>query len=147
MMNRFAAAAPLLCLLAAGSSLAVRPGKWETTVTILDMDMPGVPAGILAMMRKKPTTFTTCVTPEQAAAGPKSVLQNTKGKCHYTRFNAVGGKFDAAMECSAGSGTMTTVSSGTYTDTTMDVTGSGTMTGPRGMSTKSHSIGRYIGPC
>ena len=47
-MNRVlaVAAAPLLLTLAAaGPSLPIQPGKWQSTVTILDMQSPHLPAG------------------------------------------------------------------------------------------------------
>lgn len=146
-MNRIVAAAPLLLLVAAGPGMSVKPGKWETTVTILDMNMPGVPAGIAQMMRSHPITATSCVTPEQAADGPRSVLQNSKGKCHYASFNVTGGRFDSVLECVAGSGTMTTTSSGSFTATSLDATGNAVMTGSRPMTTKSHAVAHYVGPC
>jgi hypothetical protein len=43
---------------------------------------------------------------------------------------------------------MTTVSTGSYTPTTMDLTGVATMTTPRGPSvTKTHVVARRVGGC
>ena len=140
-------ATPVLLLIAAGPTLPIKPGKWETTVTIDSMDMPGMPAFMLKKMMGHTTTVSSCITPEQAADGPKALVDNSKGKCHYTSFSASGGKFSAVMECAMPSGTMTSAAAGTYTATTLDVSTTGSATGPRGMNTKSHSSGHYLGPC
>ncbi|WP_174291338.1 DUF3617 domain-containing protein [Sphingomonas bacterium] len=140
-------AAPVLLLIAAGPTLPVKPGKWETTATIDEASMPGMPAFLTKRMIGHATTVSQCITPEQAANGPRAMMENSNGKCHYTEFNATGGKFNATMACEMPSGTMTSTASGTYTATTLDLTSSGTMTGPRAMTTKSHSSGHYVGPC
>ncbi|MEO6215760.1 MAG: DUF3617 domain-containing protein, partial [Sphingomonas sp.] len=147
-MNRLLAAAPLLLILpAAGPSLPIQPGKWQSTVTILDMQSPHMPPGAGAGMRAHPTTVSACVTAAQAADGPRAVLQGSHGKCQYTSFNASGGRFSAVMHCAFGRSTMTVTSNGTYTATTMDVTGSSSTTGPMQMTTKSHTVARRIGGC
>lgn len=147
-MNRLLAAAPLLLLLpAATSSLPIQPGKWQSTVTILDMQSPHMPPGVAAGMRTHPTTVTACVTAAQAADGPRAVLQGSNGRCHYTSFNATGGRLNAVMVCTFASGTMTVTSNGTYTPTTMDVNGSSVTTGRMQMSSKTHTSGRRVGGC
>ena len=147
-MNRLFAAAPLLLILpAATSSLPIQPGKWQSTVTILDMQSPRMPPGVGAAMRAHPTVVTACVTAAQAADGPRSVLQNSNGRCHYTTFNATGGRLNAVMVCAFAQGTMTVTSSGSYTATTMDVSGSSVTTGRMQMTTKTHTSGRRIGSC
>ena len=147
-MHRLLAAVPIGLLVAAGPALPIMPGKWQSTVTITDMQMPNAPPGMAAAMRAHPTTVSACVTPQQAADGPRAVLQGSKGKCRYTRFNAAGGRFDAVLLCSFASGSMTTTSTGSYTATTMDMVGSAKMTTPRGATvTKTHVVGRRIGPC
>ena len=124
-MKRLLAAAPLLLILpAATSSLPIQPGKWQSTVTILDMQSAHMPPGVGAAMRTHPTTVTACVTAAQAADGPRAVLQGSHGKCRYTSFNASGGHLNAVMVCAFGSGTMTVTSNGSYTATTLDVSGS-----------------------
>jgi len=147
-MNRLLAAAPLLLILpAAGPSLPIQPGKWQSTVTILEMQSPNMPRGVGAAMRSHPTTVNACVTAAQAANGPRAVLQGSNGKCRYTTFNATGGHLSAVMVCAFGSGTMTVTSNGTYTATTMDVSGSSVTTGRMQMTSKTHTSGRRVGSC
>ena len=147
-MNRLLALTPMLLLLpAATSSLPIMPGKWQSTVTILDMQSPRMPPGMGAAMRAHPTTVTACVTAEQAAKGPAAVLQASKGKCQYTTFNAVGGHLNAVMVCDFAMGKMTVTSSGSYTPTSMDVSGSSVSTGKMMMTSKTHTVGRRLGAC
>lgn len=146
MIKRALFAAPLL-LLPAASTLPIQPGKWQSTVTITDMQMPNAPAGMAAAMRGHPTTVTACVTPQQAADGPRAVLQASNGRCRYTSFNAMGGRFDAVLQCSFASGSMTTTSHGTYSATTLDVAGTAVMSGRRSMTTRTHTVARRVGGC
>src|SRR5436190_210016 len=128
-MNRLFALTPIFLLLpAAGSSLPIQPGMWQSTVTITDMQGPHIPPASGAAMRAHPTTVTACVTAAQAADGPRAVLLNSHGKCHYTSFNASGGRFNAVMQCAFARSTMTVTSNGSYTATTMDVNGSSSST-------------------
>ena len=147
-MNRLLAAAPLLLILpAATSSLPIQPGKWQSTVTILDMQSPRMPPGVSAAMRAHPTIVTACVTAAQAADGPRAVLQGSNGNCRYTSFNAAGGRLSAVMVCNFGSGAMTVTSNGTYSATTMNVTASSITTGRMQMTSKSRTSSRRVGPC
>ena len=147
-MNRLFAAAPLLLILpAAGPSLPIQPGKWQSTVTILDRQSPLLPRGAGAAMRAHPSTLSACVTAAQAADGPRAVLQGSNGKCRYTSFNATGGRFNAVMVCTFASGSITATSNGTYTPTTLDVSGSSVMTGRMQTTSKTHTSARRVGPC
>ncbi|MES1974124.1 MAG: DUF3617 domain-containing protein [Pseudomonadota bacterium] len=147
-MHRFLAAAPLLLLPAASGTLPIQPGKWQTTVTILDVQMPSAPPGVSAGIRgQPPQVATACVTPQQAAAGPRTVLQASRGKCQYTNFSAIGGRLNAVMTCGFASGAMTVTSNGTYTATSLDLNGTSVMSGKMRMTMRTHTIGRRIGGC
>jgi len=149
-MNRLLAVAAvplLLTLAAAGPSLPIQPGKWQSTVTILDMQSPHLPPGVAAGMRAHPTTVTACITAAQAADGPRAVLQGSNGKCRYTSFNATGGRFNSVMVCTFASGSITATSNGTYTPTTLDVSGSSVMTGRMQTTSKTHTSARRVGAC
>jgi hypothetical protein len=141
-MNRLLAATPLLLLLPAAADLPIRPGKWQSTVTILDVRMPSAPPGMAARMRGRPQVFTNCVTPAQAANGPRTLLQATNGKCRYTSFSAAGGRINTVMSCDFGQGGMTVRSTGTYTATSMDVIGSSSTSGKMAMQMKSRTAAR-----
>jgi hypothetical protein len=147
-MNKLLAAAPLLLLPAASGNLPIQAGKWQTVVTILDVQMPSGPPGVVAGLRhQSPQVATACVTPQQAADGPRAVLQASHGKCRYSRFNATGGHMSAVMTCGFGSGGMTATSNGSYTATSLDLTGTSVMSGKVPMTMKTHTVGRRVGAC
>jgi hypothetical protein len=146
-MNRLLAATPILLLLPAAADLPIRPGKWQSVVTILDVQMPNARPGMAAAMRGKPQVFTSCVTAAQAANGPRTLLQATNGQCRYSTFNASGGRINAAMTCNFGQRGMTIRSTGTYTATTMDITGSSLTTGKLPMQMKTRTAARRLGNC
>lgn len=145
-MKRLLLALPAL-LLPAAADLPIQPGKWQSVVTILDMQSPNMPPGVGAAMRAHPTTVTACVTAAQAADGPRSVIANSHGKCHFTSFSTAGGRINSVMQCAFATGTMTVTSTGSYTPTMMDVTGSSVTTGRMIMRSKTHSVSRRVGAC
>jgi hypothetical protein len=125
----------------------VTPGQWETTVTITSIDMPGAPPQMAQMMKKRPPTKVTyCVTPEQAAKGPREMLKQNPS-CRLTSYSMKAGKVTSEMSCSQDGGTMVARSSGSYTPTSFNVTSTATMTGRMAMKMSSINSGRRIGPC
>jgi hypothetical protein len=52
-----------------GDSSFVEPGKWQQTMTLLEMDAPGMPPEAKQMMQRamdKAQVHEVCLTPEQA---------------------------------------------------------------------------------
>lgn len=132
--------------LAAAQDMAVQPGKWQNTVTIIDVRMANAPPGLAAAMKGKPTVIATCVTPEQAKAGPRAAMRPDSG-CKFTRYQASGGRIATEMTCSRPGGAMTVVSSGTYTPTSYTMTGRATATGAMAMTITSRTVGKRLGGC
>ena len=124
----------------------VTPGKWEIAVTINSVTMPGQPDEIARMMTGKTTKVTHCITPEEAARGPQDMLKSSK-ECKFTKYSMVGGKLSSEMVCQMGSGTMTAVSSGSFSPTGFTTTGRSVTTGAMSMTMTSTSVGRLLGPC
>ena len=71
-----------------------RDGKWEVK---MEMEMPGMPAGM------PPMTTTQCVTPEEAADPQKAVPQGrgrgNPNDCKISDFKADGNKVSWKMKC------------------------------------------------
>jgi len=60
---------------AQNSEQFISPGRWESTMTIQEMTIPGMPPELAARMKSmtaKPKTFESCVTPEEAKK-PKEI--------------------------------------------------------------------------
>lgn len=101
-------------------SFQVRPGKWESKVALLEIDIPGMPAEMQETMKRtfaerQPSSFTSCLTPEEAKK-PKEDFFAGNDKCRYDHFKMGDGKIDAKMRCDAGEGVQLMEMAGTYAD-------------------------------
>ena len=83
----------------------VQPGKWQSTVKIDKMDMPGMPPEVRAqmkeMMARGHTPVENCLTPEEVKQ-PKEDFFAGNENCRYDHFTMGGGKIDAEMHCDRG---------------------------------------------
>lgn len=140
------------------TSLGIQPGKWETTITTLDMTTTGEPADMpkgMVPQKPGPRTIAACVTSEQASKGPGEMLQEALGKlkkagidCTITNQVSPGGKMESEGRCKLPSGMMTSRTTGTYTPTEIsyDSESSRNM-GPVTAVTKTHTVSRRVGDC
>lgn len=103
---------------AGGSDNFVNPGKWQSTVTIEEMSMPGMPpevAGQMKSMQGRTQVHEQCLTPEEAKKPNEDFFSGKdKSNCRYERFDMGGGKIDAVMKCSEGGAVQTMTMAGTY---------------------------------
>ena len=126
------------------------PGQYESQIELLSMDIPGMPANMMGMMKGMFETKTKiCITAEEVEEGWKDALRKSQdGECKYESFSASGGQMDAVMVCDTENGKMTMEMSGTGTSTTSYVTMkmSGNMgTGPGSMSMRVKQ--KRLGDC
>ena len=98
----------------------VRPGKWQSKVTIEEMSMPGVPAEMAENMKRmmaehQQRTSEQCLTEEEAKRPREDFFAGKDNNCRYDHFTMGGGKIDARMRC-AGPGGISQVMerAGTY---------------------------------
>lgn len=141
---------------AAGDSAFVQPGKWQTKVSLLDIDVPGLPPQAAQQMkqtmaRMQDNSFETCLTEADVKRPKEDFFAGKSNDCRYDHFTMSGGKIDAALKCEAkASGTMTMAINGTYSRDAYEATMSMDMSGGpdgKGMKIKSHSQSRRIGAC
>ena len=137
----------LVLLLPAAAATPIQPGRWETTVTIVDMKMPGAPPQVAAMLRGRPTKGSSCITPAQAAAGPRAAMERSNNRCRFTDYSMAGGRLRSSMVCAQPGGSMTFRSTGTYTPTSMTMEGVGTGTGGNAVTMRTRTVSRRLGPC
>ena len=131
---------------ALAQSIAVQPGEWDIAATVDSVDMPGAPPGIAAMMVGKTKHITHCITPEEATRGPQDMMKSDKS-CKFSRYDVNGGKLSSEMVCKQGGGTMTAVSTGTFTPTSFTSSGRLVQSGGMAMTVTSTSTGTLLGPC
>lgn len=136
----------LLGVAAAPPGPIIQPGKWENRVEVIDVQMKGAPPALTAAMKGRPMVVTSCVTPQQAAAGPQAAM-NADKSCRFVRYSAAGGKIASELLCTRPGGTMRVVSQGAYTPTSYSVSGSGVMSGRTSMTMRTRTTGRRLGNC
>ena len=99
-------------------AVTVQPGRWEGTVTIRELEFPGMPAEAKTQMMRQmggAKTFANCVTEEDVKQQKAFFTgEGNDRSCKYDRFNLSGGKIDAAMSCTPATGKMSMTMAGTY---------------------------------
>lgn len=135
------------------ASLGIKPGKWENTVQILDMDMkiPGMTPEMSARMKQMaasrgPEKVVSCLSPEEAAKGPSTAMLD-KAHCSFTKSDTAGGRISTEMVCNMPNGTLKSTGEGSYTPTSYDVDGHGSMTGRMSMTMHTRTSGKWLGQC
>lgn len=139
---------------AAGSNEFIKPGEWESTVTIEDISMPGMPAGAAAKMKDMVASgrvTKTCVSPEEVKKPDPEFFAGTD-KCRYDHFNMGGGTIDAEMHCAQNGGTQVMQLNGSYSPETytmhMSSKAEGEGQGPAAnMTMKMKVEAKRIGEC
>lgn len=108
------------------------PGRWETRIRMVKMDMNGVPPEAKQMMEKmmgQGRTVTSCLTPEQAEKPDGKFFGQADRNCTYDHFSMGGGKLDAKLTCKTAHGLQVMTMNGTFTgesyDSTMQMEGKG----------------------
>ena len=82
-----------------------RPARlWQSKVTIDQLDIPGMPAGMAQRMKsmmaeKQEHGFQTCLTAEDVKRPKEDFFAGRNKECRYDHFTMGGGKIDATMRC------------------------------------------------
>ncbi|MEO7634882.1 MAG: DUF3617 domain-containing protein [Sphingomicrobium sp.] len=102
----------------AGESF-VRPGLWESKVTIEQLDVPGMPAEMAGKMKsmmaeRQMNASRHCLTAEDVKKPKEDLFAGQNKSCRYDRFNMGGGKMDAVMRCGDKNASQVMEMSGTY---------------------------------
>lgn len=93
------------------AQVSLRPGRWESTMKLDKLEIAGLPPQARDAMAKQmgakqmgATSFSHCLTPEQAARPNADFFQKGASGCTYDHFTMAGGAIDAEMSCKPGSG-------------------------------------------
>jgi hypothetical protein len=94
----------------------VRPGQWESKVTIDKFEVPGMPADVAQRMQammaqQQEHSFQSCLTQEDVKRPKEDFFTGKNNECRYDHFTMGGGKIDAVMHCGKG---QTMQMAGTY---------------------------------
>jgi hypothetical protein len=140
---------------AGGSGSFIDPGRWETKVSLLDVEIPGMPPQMAQQMKQQMAkmqehTYASCLTEADVRKPKEDFFAGKNNECRYDHFTMSGGKIDAALRCAGKpSGAMTMTINGGYSrdsyEATLAMDASG---GPEGgMKMRSHSEARRVGAC
>jgi len=132
--------------------ITIRPGLWQSKVTINKVEVPGAPPEMAAAMQGKTSEERTyCLTPEEAKKPNENFFAGNRDECRYDHFTMSGGKIDAAMRCTHEQMTQQIDFAGSYTpdayQMAMDTKVAG---GPREMAGMSMSMrveSKRVGEC
>jgi hypothetical protein len=134
----------------------VQPGKWESKVTIEEIDIPGMPANMQETMkqtfaRHQPSAFTSCLTREEARKPKEDFFAGKDNGCRYDHFRMGDGKIDAKMRCDQGDGVQTMEMAGTYSPKAYAMTVTSVRSGGKGPGgearMKMRMDARRVGEC
>ena len=140
----------------AGDQAFVRPGLWESKVTIEKFDIPGMPPEMAQRMKtmmaeNQEHGFQTCLTAEDVKRPKEDFFAGKNNQCRYEHFTMGGGKIDAAMHCGGkDGGTQVMQMAGTYSpdsyqmQTAMKLNGAGAQ---GGMNMSMRVEAQRVGEC
>ena len=102
-----------------GDQAFVRPGLWESKVTIERFDVPGMPAEMAQrlktmMAENQEHGFQTCLTAEDVKRPKEDFFAGKNNQCRYEHFTMGDGKIDATMRCGKDGGSQVMQMAGTY---------------------------------
>lgn len=97
----------------------VRPGLWQSKVTVDSLEVPGMPPEMSRRMKammaeRQPHDYQTCLTAEDVKRPKEDFFAGKNQECRYEHFTMGGGKIDAAMRCGSGRAMQTMQMAGTY---------------------------------
>jgi len=89
---------------ASGDEAFIRPGLWESKVTVEKFEMPGMPPEMAQRMQtmmaqNQEHDNKHCLTPEDVKRPKEDFFAGKNNECRYDHFTIGGGKIDAAMRC------------------------------------------------
>jgi len=99
-----------------------QPGLYKTTVTMTNIEIPGMPDSMEGHGAGLTRTIEDCLTEEEVEKGFEALVkQGQDGECSYERFDLAGGKLDAVMVCDAQGRKARMEMTGTTTATSADL--------------------------
>lgn len=136
----------------ADSGMKFNPGRWESTMKFVKLDIEGMPPEAKDMMSKmmgKDRTFASCLSKEEAEKPEAKFFGQADERCKYDTFAMGGGKIDAKMTCKSEGGVQAINMAGSYTADAYDMTMSINGKGPNGkaMSMEMGVSSKHNGEC
>ena len=104
---------------AGADQAVVRPGMWESKITIDQLEVPGMPAEVQKRMRtmmaeQQEHSSRTCLTQEDVQRPKEDFFTGKNNQCRYEHFKMGDGKIEAALQCGRGEMQQNMQMAGTY---------------------------------
>lgn len=130
-----------------------QPGQYRAVMQVLEVNIPGAPAGAGDMLRQMMDGQAReyCLTQEDVDKGYEEMArQSQDGDCTFERFDVQGGAIDALMICTgeqSNSIQMAMTGTATPTSSVMDMTMTGDMTGMGESTLRMKATHERVGDC
>ena len=136
----------------ARADMKFEPGRWESNVTFVSMEAPGMPPEVGQAMRGtlgKEHRSATCLTREQAEKPAADFFAKDAKDCTYDHFTLGGGKIDAKMRCGGDGRAVAMAMNGAYDSDSYDMTMETTVDSGGGgpMTMKMKVASSHVGAC
>ena len=136
----------------ARSEMKFKPGRWESNVTLVSMEAPGMPAEVAQAMQGtlgKQSRYATCLTKEEAEKPAADFFARDAKDCTYDHFTLGDGKINAKMRCGGEGRGVAMVMNGAYDDDSYDMAMETRVEGGGGgpMTMKMKIAASYVGAC
>lgn len=128
---------------ASGAAPQLSPGRWEGTVNIVSMEIPGMPPEAAAKMKSAMGTgqpFNSCLTPEQAKKPAADFFTGGQKDCTYEKFSMDSGKLDAKMQCKTGGMTVDMTMDGKFASDSFQLAMTSKSAGMPGQPMSAHTM-------
>lgn len=129
-----------------------KPGQWSTTMTVAQIEAPGMPPEALKQMQAMMGSGKTdqrCVTAEELKQVDSFIGQNN-ANCVFDHYRVAGGKIDGKATCKSGAVKQLMEMNGNFTENSSDMTiRSETSGGPPGqnMTVTMNIKSKRLGDC
>lgn len=129
-----------------------KPGQWQTALSVVDIEAPGMPpeaANQMRTMMGNGQTTERCVT-EAELKQVESFIGQNNANCRFDHYRVSGGKIDGKAKCRQGAVNQLMTMNGTFTSDSSDMTiRSETSGGPPGQNMKvtMNIKSRRLGEC
>ena len=109
---------------AARADMKFEPGRWESNVTFVSMEAPGMPPEVSQAMQGslgKEHSYATCLSKAEAEKPAADFFAKDAKDCTYDHFKLGGGKIDAKMRCGADGRSVVMTMNGAYDSDSYDM--------------------------
>lgn len=130
-----------------------QPGQYRAVMQVLEVDIPGAPAGAGDMLRQMMDgqAHEYCLTQADVDKGYEEMArQSQDGDCTFQRFDVDGGEIDALMQCTGEQGNtiqMAMTGTATPTSSVMNMTMTGDMAGMGDSTLRMKATHERVGDC